>query len=182
MARPFRGARFWLIVGVAAAGVVAARRLLLVINVVGDSMLPTYHHGDRVLAVRTGTRGLQRGSVVIGRIDRTALLDAGHADALPGTAAVAVAEPSFDPLMDHDEEPGGRLLVIKRLEGLPGDLVVQPDGGGARTPRPATLPAGHYALAGDAPNSRGTAQWGPVAATDIVGRVFARLPSSSQRT
>ena len=36
-----------------AGAVLAARRLLLVIEVSGDSMNPTYHNGDRLLVRRT---------------------------------------------------------------------------------------------------------------------------------
>jgi signal peptidase I len=45
-------------------GVLLIRRRYIVVNVIGASMQPTYHEGDRVL-VRRGRSGLRAGSVVV---------------------------------------------------------------------------------------------------------------------
>jgi len=58
-----------LVVLIAGAGLAAARRGLLVVRVVGDSMAPALPAGGRVL-VRRGSWGVRRGSVVVGRPPR----------------------------------------------------------------------------------------------------------------
>lgn len=55
-----------LVVGAVVAAVVAGRALFVVVRVVGVSMEPTYHHGDRVLVLRASRLALRRpGAVVV---------------------------------------------------------------------------------------------------------------------
>jgi signal peptidase I len=162
---------------VTAVAVLAARRLLLVINVIGDSMVPTFHHGDRVLAARTGTWRLRRGDVVIGRIAAELTYvtdpDTGRVRIDPAPADGENAGVSYDPLLAFDVEPDGHVLIVKRVGGVPGDVRSAGAGGAGA----ATVPAGHYVLTGDGPGSRDSAQWGPVPAAAIIGRVLLRLPT-----
>jgi signal peptidase I len=48
---------------------VAARRRFLVVTVRGTSMMPTLRPGDRLLARRSGTGRIERGTIVVVRLD-----------------------------------------------------------------------------------------------------------------
>ena len=80
----------WILGGIAAAvaavtvPVLRIRRRLVVVTVTGDSMLPTYRSGDRVVVRRTGLAGVRTGQVVvIAEPDRD-----GHFRAPPPTGPV----------------------------------------------------------------------------------------------
>ncbi|MDI6097446.1 S26 family signal peptidase [Actinoplanes sp. NEAU-A12] len=135
------------IAGLAAGAVLAARRGLLVIEVVGDSMDPTYHSGDRLLVRRS--RRVRRGHVVI----------AHHQEG------------------GRREEPGAAYVttwLVKRLVALPGDPVpdaVKPAVGG----NGHLVPAGMTVLLGDHPGSADSRSWGFIPLSDVAGIVVARL-------
>ena len=132
-----------------AGGVAVARRRLLVIEVVGDSMAPTYVHHDRLLVRRT--RRLRPGDVVIAHHQ-----EGGRRDLPPGS-------------------PGTSWLV-KRLAAGPGDAVpasVAAAVGGTA----AVVPPGAVVLLGDSPASADSRRWGFVPADDVAGVVVARLGS-----
>ncbi|MEU4197250.1 S26 family signal peptidase [Kribbella sp. NPDC026611] len=81
-----------LAVAVVAAAAVALRKALVITNVHGMSMAPTFRDGERLLAVR-GLRRLRTGDVVLCRIP------SGYS--VPGA--------------------GGDALLVKRVAALPGD-------------------------------------------------------------
>jgi nickel-type superoxide dismutase maturation protease len=57
------------LIGLVALTLLLARRALLVVRVSGPSMLPTFEHGDAVLAVRRGLRKrLRPGDIVVCRL------------------------------------------------------------------------------------------------------------------
>ncbi|MFC7532996.1 S26 family signal peptidase [Actinoplanes sp. GCM10030250] len=133
--------------GLAAGAVLAVRRRLLVIEVVGDSMNPAYHHGDRLLVRRT--RRVERGQVVI----------AHHQEGGRREGPVA---------------PYMTTWLVKRLVALPGDAV--PDAvRDAVGDDDVVVPAGMTVLLGDHPGSADSRSWGFIPLADITGVVVSRL-------
>jgi signal peptidase I len=134
------------VVAAAAGLVVAARRALLVVRVVGLSMAPTLRPGERVLALRSPYgRRPRRGDLVVYRLPVAAI--AGSADFPPDVVEAIVP------------------LVVKRAVALGGDAA--PGGG--------TVPVGCVFVVGDHPESNDSRHYGPVPLTRVVGRVVARL-------
>jgi signal peptidase I len=133
-------------------------RLLRIIRVEGDSMVPGLYDGDRLLAVRPGPwRPLRRGRIVVGRVPAMAGGD-------------------------------GSALFIKRVLALPGETARVPldrlaagrdavqfgatiDGTDATWP----VPAGHVFVKGDALDSADSVSWGTVPRGELVGVVVGRL-------
>src|SRR5690606_16441270 len=116
----------WLLLaGVALAGLSWLRRRFLVVTVSGSSMEPTYHDGDRLLAVRRSAATLRTGQVVV-------------ADLLtrPGLAGQSVAA---------SVHQSGHRQVIKRIAAVAGEPV--PPGIDAAP----TVPPGMLVLLGDNP-------------------------------
>jgi signal peptidase I len=131
---------------IAAGTVIAARRCLLVIRVVGASMLPTLRPGERILALRRRYgRRLRRGDIVVHQLPATAV--DGSADFAPGVLLAALP------------------LVVKRAVAVGGDPA--PGGG--------TVPAGYVFVVGDHSESTDSRHYGPIPLTSVVGRVVARL-------
>lgn len=132
---------------VLAGGVVAARRLFMVVDVTGDSMSPRLLHGDRLLVRRT--RRLRVGAIVV----------AHHQDG--GRRSAATTSPAT-------------AWLVKRLAAMPGDAVPEPVAaavdGGARY-----VPAGMGVLLGEHADSVDSRRWGFVPLTDIEGVVVRRL-------
>lgn len=126
------------------------RARYLLVNVIGRSMEPTLHHGDRVLARRRTVDQVRLGDVV-----------------------------AFRPPEGHPWPPGDGNLMIKRVVALPGGRVseaaVPADGqwtGGA-------LPAGLFVVRGDhAEISLDSRQLGPVPAELLVGPIVRKLTPS----
>ncbi|WP_182904708.1 S26 family signal peptidase [Microbispora sp. H13382] len=139
------------------AGLVWARRRLLMVSVSGDSMRPTYRSGDRVLVRRVPAGRVRREDVVVA--DVSGVL-AKRAAAL-GPSRVAVAPRTG--------------YVVKRVAALPGDPVP------ARVPRTAgetAVPRGAFVLLGDnAGHSTDSRHFGYVPATGLVGKVVRVLPA-----
>ncbi|QYN36995.1 signal peptidase I [Pseudonocardia sp. DSM 110487] len=136
-------------------------RLLRIIRVQGDSMVPALHDGDRLLAVRPGPwRPLRQGAIVVGRVP-----------------AVAGGD--------------GSALFIKRVLALPGEVARVPldrlSAGRSVEQFGATVdgldatwavPAGHVFVKGDARDSADSVSWGAIPRGELVGVVVARLPPS----
>jgi signal peptidase I len=124
------------------------RRTWLVVDVIGESMAPTFVGGDRVLVRLDRTGGLCVGDVVVyGRSP--------HGDDRPPT------------------EPDGPAMVVKRVAALPGDpmpdTVDAGDGG-------TTVPPGRLVLLGDnADWSVDSRMWGPVHLEGVRGVVVRRM-------
>jgi signal peptidase I len=142
---------------------ILVRTFLFLIQVEGWSMYPTYHHGDRLLALRfCPHRWLRRGQVVVWN--------------LPQKLAW-----SFNP------DPGGSKMYIKRIIGLSGDEVTAPI---VQFPDPLEgeilvdeikqelknwhVPAGHCFVKGDSPGFDSTV-FGSIPLHCIRGVVLARL-------
>ncbi len=135
---------------------VAARRFVLLVEVQGDSMLPTMSDGDRALAVRTGSRLVRKGTVVVARS--------------PGSSDSSSEDPFDD--CGRPTTP----WVIKRVAALPGDPAPSVTLPYATAPDPhaalAPIPAGHYYLLGDAAACIDSRIWGPLPADQILGPVL----------
>lgn len=139
------------VAGVVLAGLgLLARRWLLWVSVHGNSMAPELRHGDRALAIRVPPATVRRGQVVVGRIP---------------------ADVDDDPELAVHRPP----YFVKRVLGVGGDLVTQPDGAQLRVPH------GTYYLRGEAPFSVDSTTWGPVGTERVVGVVLARLRGGGRR-
>lgn len=140
------------------------RNFLFLVEVNGWSMYPTFNHGDRVVAVRFWpSRRLRRGQIVVCRFPPE-------------------WQPQFMP------KPIGRELYIKRIVGLPGEVVATDI---SELPEPLQamqksayddqgrriwhVPTGHCFVKGDSfgLDSRTV---GPVPFHALRGLVFVRLP------
>ncbi|TDC43951.1 S26 family signal peptidase [Micromonospora sp. KC213] len=132
-------------------GVVATRRRLMVIDVLGDSMAPSLIHGDRLLIRRT--HRLRVGNIVVAHHQ-----EGGRRTATDGSLAST--------------------WLVKRLAALPGDAVpesVAPAVGG----HSRQVPAGMAVLLGEHPASVDSRLWGFVPLDDIEGVVVRRLRSNT---
>ncbi|WP_405426718.1 S26 family signal peptidase [Micromonospora sp. NBC_00617] len=132
---------------VAVAGALVARRRFLVVNVAGDSMVPSLVHGDRLLVRRT--HRLRAGDIVV----------AHHQEG--GQRVVAAGSPAS-------------AWLVKRIAALPGDTVPQavvPAVGDLVR----HVPAGMAVLLGDHPDSVDSRRWGFVPLRDIEGVMVRRL-------
>ncbi|MFI0452371.1 S26 family signal peptidase [Actinomadura sp. 6N118] len=134
---------------VAAAAV--ARRRLVIVNVTGPSMLPTYQPGDRVLIRRVSARSLRRGQVVVFEGPQEGRWRAGP---LPGLDAAA--------------------WMIKRVTALPGDPV---PGDVVPAVAEAVVPEGRLVVIGDGVFSADSRRWGYVPGDRVLGVVVRRLVS-----
>ncbi|TWP50704.1 hypothetical protein FKR81_19030 [Lentzea tibetensis] len=92
------------------------RRTWVAVSVDGDSMEPTYRHGDRVLVRRCGPAGLALGAIVV--VEQPAAggdvpahlvrLNIKRLAALPGDPVPA----SVRPVVDVEVVPAGALVVL----------------------------------------------------------------------
>lgn len=136
--------------GVLVGGTLVARRRLLVIDVVGDSMSPVYDHGDRLLVRRT--RRFRVGDVVIAHHQV-----GGRRTLPPGSLATS--------------------WLVKTLAALPGDAVPPSVAAAVGSDR-LIVPPGSVVLLGAHPASADSRLWGLVPAEDLAGVVITRLGSA----
>lgn len=124
-------------------------RSLVAVEVIGQSMVPTFDHGDRVLVRRASPRLLRVGDVVV------------------------LGRPDTDDLPDLQELLGSLPpWVVKRVVALPGDPV--PDGVPAEGD--GTVPPGRLVVLGDnTESSTDSRVWGPVPSDRLLGIVRRRL-------
>lgn len=138
------------ITAAAAAGLLLRlNRTLVAVDVVGHSMEPAFHHGDRVLVRRVPAERLRVGDVaVLGHPDT---------DELRELALLAGPVPPW---------------VVKRVAALPGDPVpasVPAEGRG-------TVPPGRLVVLGDnTDHSTDSRMWGPVPDDRLLGVVLRRM-------
>jgi signal peptidase I len=131
-------------------------RPLLLVRVFGDSMAPSYRHGDRLLATRLW-KCLHRGDVLIFRVTAE---DYGFAG---GDAATISPD-----------------LRLKRIAACAGEPA--PDWLDERLrSKDGLVPRGYVAVAGDAANSEGSQQLGYIAEHRIEAVVLRRLCRPSER-
>jgi signal peptidase I len=147
-------------VGAAAivAGLLALRRLLAVVAVIGPSMQPTLFPGDRVLVRRAGLRGIRTGQIVV--IEK------------PGAGGGWAAGPRRPPA-------GRREWMIKRVAAVPGELrpPAIPGGDGAGP----VVPAGRLVVLGDNPaRSMDSRQLGYIPADRVLGVVLRSMHSAGR--
>ena len=124
----------------------AARLLLVVVEVRGGSMLPSFAPGDRVLVLRGRPGHFRRpasGAVIVLR--------------MPGDALPA----------------GGRILMIKRVAAGAGEVV--PESARPRQSAASVVPPGTLAVSADNPAGTDSRQLGFIPADHVVGRVVGRL-------
>jgi signal peptidase I len=144
------------LVGGVAVAVALIRGRFVVVTVVGESMLPSYRTGDRVLVRRARLAGIRAGDVVV--IEE------------PGTGGVYRVAP-------HARAVDPYQWIIKRVVAVPGDphpAAHLPAG----TPVAAAVPAGAFAVRGDnAHRSYDSRQLGYFPAERLLG-VVARAVES----
>jgi signal peptidase I len=143
----------WLAVAVvlvaAAAGLLWARRHLMLVSVVGRSMEPTLRPGDRVLARRVPLGEVRAGDVVV--VVAPAAMTAGH------------------PTPPGDGERG---LLIKRAYAVPGDPVPVDRVPLLRQRPEREVPPGHLVVLGDNPPfSYDSRECGYIPERDVLGVV-----------
>jgi len=140
-----------LFAGTALAALGWLRRRFLVVTVSGPSMEPTFHDGDRLLAVRRPAASLRTGQVVVADLHTR----------LPGAADGPAAAAG---------RQSGHRRVIKRIGAVAGEPV--PPGVDAAP----TVPPGMVVLLGDNPSaSVDSRQYGYVAAEQVIAVVLRRL-------
>ncbi|MFD1538340.1 S26 family signal peptidase [Nonomuraea guangzhouensis] len=141
---------------VAVGGVLAVvrlRRRYMVVTVHGESMLPTYRPGERLVLRRTPPRSLRTGQVVV-------LTEPGHSEPdapLSGTST-------------------GPYLIIKRVAALPGDPIPRDTVPALRTAPGTRVPDGHLVVLGDnADRSHDSRHSGYLTTDRLLGVVLRKV-------
>lgn len=117
------------------------------VHVVGSSMYPCLHHGDKLLALRRFKASRLKLGQIIVCDTKTLSLNLGAVN-----------------------ETG---MVVKRITGLPETEICFDTSEGKRS---IFVPRDHFFLQGDAVNSLDSKQWGPVPASTIIGVAILRMP------
>lgn len=126
------------------------RRTLVVVTVNGESMEPTFRHGERVLVRRVGISSVRRGQVVV----------------------VAPGRPQR---LSRDYP----LWMIKRLRAVPGDPVPRDEVPMLGAEPEPTVPAARMVVLGDNPSGSDSRQLGYFYTANLLGVVVRRLPPRS---
>jgi signal peptidase I len=141
------------LLGLVGCGVLATlmlRRRFTVVTVTGDSMLPTFGPGDRVLVRRVRIGRLRRGQVVVVEMPGTSEWMIKRVAALPGDPRPADCLPATEEPVERCV-PRGKLVVLgdnppwsqdsRQIGYVPGDrllgVVVRPIGGSLHAAFPA---------------------------------------------
>jgi signal peptidase I len=122
-------------------------------RVVGESMSPTFHHGDLVIG-RRHIPGVSRGDAVIFRVESSDFGDDGSA-VWQGSTWLS--------------------RRVKRIVAVAGDRPPASLPQGFQRQAGGRVPAGHVAVAGDNPHSEGSAQFGYVGVERVESVVIGRL-------
>ncbi|MFC4116316.1 S26 family signal peptidase [Nonomuraea zeae] len=160
----------------AVAGVLAVvwlRRRYLVVTVRGESMLPTYRPGERLVLRRTPPRSLRTGQVVV-------LTEAGASR--PGTPLSGPRAPADGgTLLSGQRAPAdgtgtGPHLIIKRVAAVPGDPIPRDTVPALRTAPGTHVPAGHLVVLGDnADRSHDSRHSGYLTTDRLLGVVLRKV-------
>ncbi|GIJ56231.1 S26 family signal peptidase [Virgisporangium aurantiacum] len=134
------------ILTIAAGTVYAVRRRYLVVTVVGPSMTPTFHDGDRVLVRRRDGLRCRTGDVVVLR---------------------APEQPGW-----RDRPPEWHLKRVAAVAGEPVPAAVERACG---QPSGSPVPADHLVVLGDNVVSYDSRSWGFLPADRVLGAVLRRL-------
>jgi signal peptidase I len=162
--------------------------MLRLVTVTGSSMSPTLHAGDSLLVGRCGPLAVRCGDVVLALIP-----PAGHGVTLVGPGGEGRAPlPRLHPAglrlagADRVEDMPDR--VVKRVVGMPGDLLLRADLVELMAPGrsvPADLPDSWLIpphccfVLGDGDESEDSVAWGPLPLAMVLGRAVAlRRPGS----
>ncbi len=135
----------------------AARRAFVVVQVRGDSMVPTLKAHDRVLVSRIMSNRLRIGSIIVLR---------SPLDPLPR------ARWPFAPPLSQTP------WVIKRIAALPGDII--PARMRAATGKAREVPPGKLLVTADNAAGHDSRQWGFIASQLVLGHVIKTLWSDQQ--
>jgi signal peptidase I len=154
------GAILAVVAVVAVVATLYARRFLLVVMVDGASMEPSYHHGDRLLARRCGTKRVRRGDVLV----------------LQGVIAGYDVEQHVRSGRSMQELPRAGHLIIKRVAATPGDRVPPVMATAVHPVTDVTVPAGRYLVLGDNPRESADSRvFGYVTGAQIVAVIVRPL-------
>ncbi|MFG1959413.1 S26 family signal peptidase [Nonomuraea sp. NPDC049028] len=116
-------------VAVVVLGILWLRRRYVVVTVHGESMLPTYRPGERLVVRRASPRSLRTGQVVV----------------LAGVARGSRAGAVGGSLADET----GTGWIVKRIAAVPGDPIPRDTVPALRTAPGTHVPAGHLVVLGD---------------------------------
>jgi signal peptidase I len=169
-----------------AATAVWARRNLLVADILGTSMHPTYQPGDKVLVRRLPAGRIRPGDVVVADV----VVTREHLAAFATGEAAPQERPGSRPRSARSGRRHRADLrirargpapsrVIKRVAAVPGDSVP------ASMPRragEASVPEGCFILLGDNPaHSLDSRHFGYIPAASVIGRVVTPLTPAGNR-
>lgn len=157
-----------------------ARRNLLLVSVVGDSMAPAYRSGDQVLVRRVAAGRLRTGDVVVAD---TSLITDEHLRRMaeeewPGPDLRRDRRGDAPPV-PVDAFKDGRM--IKRVAAVPGEVLpasvlARP---GETRAGGTVVPPGRFVLLGDSPrDSLDSRFFGYVPATHVIGRVVRTISTA----
>lgn len=134
------------------------RRRYLTVTVDGESMLPTYRPGERLLVRRIAPESVRSGQVVV---------LSGFAHARPAPRR----RPDLRPQAAHHPR-----WIVKRIAAIPGDPIPRDTVAALRGAPGTHVPAGHVVVLGDnLPHSFDSRQAGYVTADRLLGVVERRL-------
>ncbi|MFI6496620.1 S26 family signal peptidase [Nonomuraea typhae] len=140
------------------------RHAYVVVTVQGESMEPTYHAGERVLARQGRLHQISSSDVVI-LLGVDSALDQPR-QGLPNTSRKKRAK--------H----GTRTYLIKRVLAAPGDRVPREQVPTLRDSPHSLVPPGRVVLLGDnAATSYDSREHGYFSLENVIGRVVRRLPN-----
>ncbi|WP_327292391.1 S26 family signal peptidase [Streptomyces sp. NBC_01198] len=149
------------VVAAAVVAVVVIRRRYLVVTVHGESMLPAYRPGERVLVRRTPAGALRAGQVVV----------------LRGNSPPPQREALPPGMADLDRTAHAR-WIIKRVTAVPGDPIPRDTVPALRSAPGTRVPAGRLVVLGDNPlRSYDSRRSGYLAAERLYGVVLRKLGS-----
>ncbi|MFI7145362.1 S26 family signal peptidase [Nonomuraea sp. NPDC050022] len=140
------------------------RRRYVVVTVHGESMLPTYRPGERLVVRRTPPRSLRTGQVVV----LAGVAKGSRAGAARGPRAGAVGgSPVDDP---------GTGWIVKRVAAVPGDPIPRDTVPALRTAPGTHVPAGHLVVLGDnADRSYDSRRSGYLTTDHLLGVVLRKV-------